>query len=218
MVDKQEFANLQVLCDKERRVAKKVYEALYKGYKMSNANVLWHQFDYTSKTFGCKESLSDDAKRSMDKLFNATVSPPYFLRKYDDGWTSILHNRFCPANIASYALQYSRNAREHPVVALGYDNEQFLCIAFQDGKTIFNYNTHRKSKEYAIPKASEIVTFAEVVGCTQEDVLQMIDVDYQGKTATISRIFKHTIITSAEKIKPAERSLYIEVSSKGLWY
>ena len=33
MIRNQEFANLQVFCDKERRVAKKVYEFLYKGFK-----------------------------------------------------------------------------------------------------------------------------------------------------------------------------------------
>ena len=218
MIKNQEFANLQVFCDKERRVAKKVYEFLYKGFKTPNTNILCNQFGAMANICGIMEGLNADTKRNLNTLFNAVSSPPFFLRKYDDGWTSILHSVFCATNIASYALQYSQNTREQYVVALAYDNEQFLCAAFQDGEILFNYNAHNESKEHIIPDASEIATFAEKIGCRKEDVLRLIDAVHDQKAAVASHIFKHPVIDSAERIKPAERSLYIEVSGEGLWY
>ena len=64
------FANLQIFCDKDRKVAKRVYESLYKGYQTPDTTTLWQQFSGMAKKFGCTDNLNDDAKSSINKLFN----------------------------------------------------------------------------------------------------------------------------------------------------
>lgn len=216
MFENQVFANLQVRCNNRRIVAKKIYNFLLKGYRTSATDTLFGQFDSLSKILGCAGSLNCEAKQSISKLFNMASSPSYFLRKHDDGWTSVLHERFSVTNIVSYALQYSKSVPEHAVIALGYDGKHFLCDVFQEGKAIFSYSVCQETQSNAKPNEKEIESFAKIVNSSPEEVWQMINADFCDQLENASRIFKHPIKMSLESITSAERSLYIEVSGDGV--
>ena len=213
----REFANLQVLCHNQQIAAKKVFTSLFLGYKAMNTDVLQRQFDFLYSTFGSNKSLSHTEKRAIQMVFKMQSSPPYFLRQYDDGWVSVLHERFSTKNIASYAMRYSKAMQDHPLIAIAYDERQFLCMAFQEGKVLFTHRICQQGLRAKVVSAMETELFAEMIGSTQDDVLRMVNAEYGQQLTAVSHLFKHPVVVGIEAATRTFGSSYTKVPPDDDW-
>lgn len=215
MHKKLDFANIQVFCNNKRIVAKYVYERLLKGHITSESDTLCSEFFTFLNIFGIREDLTENTKQSLNKVFNMVSSSPYFLRGYEDGWTTILHEDFSIDNISTFAMQYSKGAPEHLVVAIGYNNEHSLCTAILNGNVIFKCEKFCDSNNENT-YSDEIELFANEINSTHEIISQLVISSYKEQIAAMSNLFEHDITFGFNDIGHNESALYLEVSANGI--